>query len=262
MGTDMFLPMYFQGLYPTNEFNKIDLWSRDFYKDAVDFYSKKATSKQREQIIAGIKYLSYKIKLIDEFEYIGKSWDQANTLMFASEVFFKGAINLITEFRIEVSKILKNRKNEIQTKNERELKRLKEENTKNKILNDTLINEMKAIKKTQAIALQSFIIKNDDEMNKIYTICQDAFECEYLIFRDAIETADFTKLNIKRLNITQELTYRLADKMGKNWYSKVCETMKWEKSVCSKHGDKVKDDVLIKQLERILPRTIKRNRTK
>jgi hypothetical protein len=71
MATDIFLPMYFRGLYPIEEFDKIDLWSRDFYIDAIDFYSKKATSKQREQIIAGIKYLSAKVKIIDEFEYIG-----------------------------------------------------------------------------------------------------------------------------------------------------------------------------------------------
>ena len=109
---------------------------------------------------------------------------------------------------------------------------------------------------------QRFIIKNDDEMKGIYTICQGAFDCDYSTFRAAIETANFQKLNIKRLNITQELVYRLSDKMGVDWYTKVCEINKWKKSDCSKHGDKVKDDILIKQLERILPRQIKRYRTK
>jgi len=110
---------------------------------------------------------------------------------------------------------------------------------------------------------QRFIIKSDDEMKKIYTICQDdAFECKYSTFRNVIETANFQELTIKRQNITQELVYRLSDKMGGDWYTKVCESKKWEKSDCSKQYDKVKDDVLIKQLDRILPRTIKRNRTK
>jgi len=112
-----------------------------------------------------------------------------------------------------------------------------------------LLNNATKIDKTK-----NYIIKNDEKMKEIYTICQEAFKCEYSIFRDAVETADFRKLNIVRQNITQELTYRLSGKMGNDWYSKVCETMKWKKTVCSGQGKKVEDDLLIRKLRDILPR--------
>lgn len=251
MTTDLILTMYFQGLYPTAEFNKIDLCSRNFYLDAADFYSKKASEKQRLQIISGIKYLFFGVKVIDEFEYIGKAWEQASILMILREAIFKGPINLYNAFRIEVSNILENRKNSIVSKNEKEIKRLKEEINENMLTisaNKALIKELN----TENPKAKEYIIKNDNEMLKIYSVFQEAFDCNYSTFRLAIETANFQLVNIKKQNITQFLTYRLSYVMGKDWYTSICTKMKWRKSVCSGQGSKLKYNTLIKKLDKII----------
>lgn len=125
------------------------------------------------------------------------------------------------------------------------------------LLSDSDLFQILKAEANQVSLAQKFIIKNDDEMFKIFTICKEAINCEYLTFRDAIETADFRKFEITRLNITQDLTYRLSGKMGKDWYSLVCKTMDWKKTVCSGQGKKVESDVLIRKLRTILPRPSK-----
>lgn len=108
---------------------------------------------------------------------------------------------------------------------------------------------------------KNHIIRDDTQMNSVYTICKEkdkeAFNCDYELFRVAIETANFNKLDIKRLNITQDLTYRLSGIMGKKWYTEVCKTMGWKKPTCSGQGKKVEDDILIRKLNKILPRPLK-----
>lgn len=219
MTTDLILTMYFQGLYPTAEFNKIDLCSRNFYLDAADFYSKKASEKQRLQIISGIKYLFFGVKLIDEFEYIGKAWEQANTLMILREAIFKGPINLYNAFRIEVGNILENRKNNIISKNEKKIKSLEEENTRNKMLITGLNNLI--IKETSKYK------NKDDGFSDLKTFSQSAY----------------TKIQLNTIRerlIKENITDRISESdffylFNGNPITESMKTLKWEKSLPLAH---------------------------
>lgn len=172
MGTDLFLPMYFQGLYPANEFHKIDLWSRDFYTDALDFYSKKTGENGKQMLIKGIAYLSAKINLIEDLYDVLKVWDSASSKIFVHEVFNKESPNLITEFRNEVQAILNNRKEYLIERHEKELRRLREKSKNDKIIIDSLIKYTKSndeIKKEDVIELKTFTgsTYSKDQLNTI-----------------------------------------------------------------------------------------------
>lgn len=100
-----------------------------------------------------------------------------------------------------------------------------------------------------------FIIKFDDfKVQSIYDCVQEAIVCDYLTFRNGIETANFKDWNIKRQNFIQEVTYRLTEQMGEIWYAEICKNMNWKKSTVSGQGKKMEDDPYIKRLNRILPR--------
>lgn len=99
-----------------------------------------------------------------------------------------------------------------------------------------------------------YIIKNDESMKNIFNICDCAFDCDYSTFRESIETANFHRLNIKKQNIIQDLTYRLSGIMGQAWYSDVCKTMNWKKSTCSGQGQKLINNKVTKNLDRTLKR--------
>lgn len=110
------------------------------------------------------------------------------------------------------------------------------------------------ILKRNEIRTTKYIIKNDDTYSKIFSTLNDAFDCDYLTFRESIETANFHKLgNIKKKNVVQYLTYRLSYDMTKDWYSEVCEKMGWKKTICSGQGKKLEENQLIKKLNKILP---------
>lgn len=101
---------------------------------------------------------------------------------------------------------------------------------------------------------RKYIIRNDKEMKSIYEICKDAFECDYRLFREGIEAANFKKLKIKRQNVVQDLTYRLSALIDTNWYTDVCKNMKWKKSICSGQGQKLEMNLIIRTLDKKLPR--------
>ena len=103
-----------------------------------------------------------------------------------------------------------------------------------------------------------YIIKSDDLIQHVYDICNTAFDCEYLIFRDSIETANFDLLKIKKQIHVQDLTYRLSGIMDGNWYVDICKKMKWTKSVCSGQGSKLEFDLMTIKLNKTLPRPSKK----
>ncbi|HAQ19233.1 MAG TPA: hypothetical protein DCR40_08380 [Prolixibacteraceae bacterium] len=173
MGTDSILPMYFQGLYPTNEFHKIDLWSSDFYKDALDFYSKKTGEDGRQMLIKGIAYLIVKIHLIEDLYDVLKVWDSASSTIFSHEVFNRESPNLITEFRIEVSNVFESKKQKILESNKNELIRLKEEGIKNKIIIDSLIKDKKTELNTASYGFKSLL--TEKQIDAFYEKMQDLY---------------------------------------------------------------------------------------
>ena len=102
--------IYFSKLYPNQaDYSKIDLTSLQFYRDTVDLYCQKKS--EREKLIRGIKYLSFKIKNEDELNPVLEAWATAMYSFNVREVFAerKHTPNLVTEFKDKVAKILKER---------------------------------------------------------------------------------------------------------------------------------------------------------
>lgn len=121
---------------------------------------------------------------------------------------------------------------------------------KNELKSETELYELFNSKKL----ITRYIIESNSQIQKIYNICRKAYDCEFLSFREGIETANFNKMNIQKQNIVQDLTFRLSGIMGSDWYTDVCKNMKWEKSTVSGQGSKLEGNLLIKELDRILPR--------
>ena len=149
---DIFYTMFFSGLHLPDEQEKIDLCSRDFYLNALDFYRSKANEYQRTDLIAGIKFLSAQIRTHDELTFASDEWKSCATSMNIKEI-FAGVIaareskpNLVTQFRDKVGLILENRKVWLDNKKARlderkkkELENLREKSEKDKVLIDSLI---------------------------------------------------------------------------------------------------------------------------
>jgi len=149
---DIFYTMFFSGLHLPDEQEKIDLCSRDFYLNALDFYRSKANEHQRTDLIAGIKFLSAQIRTYDELTFASDEWKSCATSMNIKEI-FAGVIaareskpNLVTQFRDKVGLILENRKVWLDNKKARlderkkkELKNLREKSENDKVLIDSLI---------------------------------------------------------------------------------------------------------------------------
>lgn len=106
----------------------------------------------------------------------------------------------------------------------------------------------------EGIELEKYIIPNDPQMNQIFEICKSTIDCDYLLFRKSIVTANFHLLNIKRQNFVKDLTYRLSNIMGNEWYGEVCMKMNWTKSQCSGQGEKLEGNLMTKELNKILAR--------
>lgn len=136
--------IYFSKLYPNQaDYSKIDLTSLQFYRDTVDLYCQKKS--EREKLIRGIKYLSFKIKNEDELNPVLEAWATAMYSFNVREVFAerKHTPNLVTEFKDKVAKILKEREIKIIDGKNKILSQLKEENTNLKITNSSLIKTLK-----------------------------------------------------------------------------------------------------------------------
>lgn len=76
-------------------------------------------------------------------------------------------------------------------------------------------------------------------LSKIYELCvndknqKPVFDCNYIEFLRAIETSNFTNINIKVIYKMQHLTYKLSNLLGDAWYSDVTQNMNWNKKRCS-----------------------------
>ncbi|KAF0132030.1 MAG: hypothetical protein FD155_554 [Bacteroidetes bacterium] len=76
-------------------------------------------------------------------------------------------------------------------------------------------------------------------LTKIYELCvndksqKPVFDCKLIEFLEAIETSNFTNINIKVIYKMQHLTYKLSNLLGEAWYSDVTQNMNWNKKRCS-----------------------------
>lgn len=99
-----------------------------------------------------------------------------------------------------------------------------------------------------------YIIKNDDKMRQIFEIFENCFDCNYMDFREAIETANFNLLIINKKENIMYLTYLLSDIMDEVWYGEVCKKMGWKKTQCSGKGNKLKNSQIFRRLDMIIPK--------
>jgi hypothetical protein len=103
-------PIYWSGLYPDKDKDKMDLCSESFYQDALKFYLEK--ENQRKRLIEEIKYLSIRIEGNADLNEVLMAWEMAKRFMNIREIFAEikakkeSKTNLVTEFKNEVNKIL------------------------------------------------------------------------------------------------------------------------------------------------------------
>lgn len=99
---------------------------------------------------------------------------------------------------------------------------------------------------------RKYIIENNMQMKQIYELLGEKIDCDYTTFREAIESANFNVLNIKRLNFMMYFAYRLSFLMGKEWYSDVCHSMAWDKSDCSKQNTKYEGQNISQKIDTLI----------
>ncbi|MCE4564344.1 hypothetical protein INQ51_08470 [Maribellus sp. CM-23] len=78
-------------------------------------------------------------------------------------------------------------------------------------------------------------------------------DCSDEDFFRAIETADFSHLNVKVKIKVQHLIYSLSSKMGEKWYGQVVASLGWEKRYCSGLRGKLEFDKWAEELDLLLP---------
>ena len=150
MGDDIFLPIYFFGLYSPEEQDKINLWSSDFYYDLLDFYCKK--ENERVKLIQGVAYLTNRIAILDDLTYVMIAWDKAIMRINIKEIFANivakklAKPNLVTEFKTRLGEIFEAKKEELEKRRGKRLERITSERDKiaeelirEKSINDKLL---------------------------------------------------------------------------------------------------------------------------
>jgi hypothetical protein len=147
MKSNIISQMYFGRLYPSEEYNKIDLCSSTFLLDAGDFYRKKANENEREMLIKGIKLLAHSIKEIEEINEAERTWinlASSRALRMAVEEHRQkqnldlGEPNIARIFDNEVSNILETRIAELEENRRKDDERKEKEHDK---LTEELIKE-------------------------------------------------------------------------------------------------------------------------
>ena len=118
----------------------------------------------------------------------------------------------------------------------------------------SLIKKLKTQKSSTNFLKTQYRVSDDLKIEEIYDVIESTINCEFPVFLNGIEAANFKNLNIKRQNVVQDLTYRLSALMGTVWYTDVCTNMKWKKSICSGQGQKLEMDLIIRILDKKLPR--------
>jgi hypothetical protein len=107
MTNNILLSMFFSALYQPEEYYKIDLCSRAFYSDAVDYYSKKGNTRTREEIIDGIRHLSLVMKY-EDLVYANAVWSEGYGLLAlkAGYADVRSGLKLGKDFMDKVTQIL------------------------------------------------------------------------------------------------------------------------------------------------------------
>lgn len=101
----------------------------------------------------------------------------------------------------------------------------------------------------------NYRVKDDIQINEIHQLLNEkAISCDSLQFINGIEAANLNIWKIKKQNVVQDLTYRLKNVMGDDWYTDTCKNMKWKKVIVSGHKSKLEGNPTTKKLDHILPR--------
>lgn len=223
--TDIFLELTAGDYHSTDEANEI-------YRLLIEYTNEFSSARKSEQLTKGI--LSKIDKLDNDVRsikhYLVKALEKDDTFVYAYNPLAQVAKkNSLFEYPLKMISEVK--------------------------LHDLL--EQEELENSEELK-RTYIIENNQTMKDIFEICQSAFDCDYLTFREGIEAANFKKMIIIRQNFVQDLTYRLSSIMEEGWYTDVCNNMKWEKSTCSGQKKKLEDDFLTKKLDKKLPRPQKR----
>lgn len=242
MKNDIFKTMFFSGLYPTEEQNKIDLCSRYFYRDALDFYRSKANERQRTDLIAGIKFLSAQIRTYDELTFASDEWKSCTTSMNLKEI-FAGVIamresksNFVAQFRDKVDLILENRKAWLDNKKARFVERKKKEleNLREKSENDKIIivSLKNAIKNNIVVAP---LTDKQDFSNLLLKVKKDRDnktrnEVEDILLQLNQTRANPQKVNRKEFTAIASLLYRTG------WVVKKLAFLDWLREFSETYG--------------------------
>lgn len=141
MENDLFLPILFYGLYPPEEYKKIDLRSGTFYVEVLDLYCK-IDNAGRLKLIQGIRYLSNKIQHLDEMIDALSTWESLRASMIVRQAFFMQNPNLVKEFKDEVNDILNSAKEKLLNRIEKELIQSKEKIHSDKIIISSLLKSI------------------------------------------------------------------------------------------------------------------------
>ena len=258
MKNTLSFPIYWPGLYPVDKKENMNLLQPDFYKKALDYYCKNGSD--RKKLLQEIKLLSFKVDYVELFDVM-EVWKDAQPSII-SEIFDgvkakkESRPNLVTKFKNEVIDILEARKMELHEKEKKDVERVssKLNKTNNELLREKEINNNLLRDKENG----NKIVISEDFPQKIYDLCSgEIFTCDYVTFRNCLEAADFRKLEKVKKNKLQHITYKLSAKLGKNWYSAICKTMDWEKSICSSFKKTFESDKLIKKIEKVIQDAIK-----
>ena len=171
---DIFLPLYFSGLYPPGNEHKISLYSSEFYRDIHHFY--KSNESNRKNVIQGIKYLTALINDPSELFDIKIIWEKEKQI-FALHGIFEGALKktkLSNEFMNDVSDVLDQAFDKLNGKIVNEVSRLREKNKRQEF---TIVGLMSNKKDTKEVkpptGFQSSL--SDDQVANLYSKMQGTY---------------------------------------------------------------------------------------
>jgi len=97
------------------------------------------------------------------------------------------------------------------------------------------------------------------QLTAVFEHCNSViFECDFITFRRCIGNANLKPIKIIKKEKVFDLVYRLFGIMKEEWYTEICLTMGWEKTIVSGKWKKYRNNKWMKQLDRILPRPLKK----
>ena len=196
MENDLFLPLYFNGLYHLDEYDKIDLWDPSFYRDTLEFYCK--NEDKRINLIKGIGYLCCKIKIEEDLQKTLSAWAVAENSMNVRYLFAEfharkeSKPNLVTEFKDEVNNILEKRMLKF---------------AERRILEQTKIRELKIVNKA---LVNSYASNENISQNKKTKVKDNRPFFKHLLYDKPEELSEICKSTFNKNNSPKDYAIMLC----------------------------------------------------